>query len=222
MEDIAQAFLKRPGVILLVVLGFVGPTLGFSLLQPSVYEASAKLMVGQKQGAMDANPPAEEFERLQQTTLSVVEAIENSRRTLAAEAIQRLGLQMKPDQLLDNLTVEQMPGTYVIELSYKDTNPERAQRIANYYVAEVTVEGDIPVTVWEAASVPSTPVRPDPVRNAVLALILGLAVGPVLAIWMDERTKRERSGSKTLFTNVLEDEFPEVASAFVTPHTSPC
>ncbi len=31
---------------------------------------------------------------------------------------------------------------------------------------------------------------PDPVRNATLALILGLMVGPVLAIWMDERASR--------------------------------
>jgi capsular polysaccharide biosynthesis protein len=190
MEDIAQAFLKRPGVILLVVLGFVGPTLGFTLLQPTVYETSATLVVGQKRGAMDANPPAEK----------VVAAIEDSRYPIAKEAIRRLGLsRMEPNELLGNLSVEQEPGTYFIELSYKDANPQRAQRIANYYVAEVSskriskesaapVEGDITVRVWQAASVPSTPVRPNLARNAALALILGLAVGPVLAIWMDERT----------------------------------
>jgi capsular polysaccharide biosynthesis protein len=200
MEDIKQAFLKRPGVILLVVLGFVGPTLGFTLLQPTVYETSATLLVGQKRSAMDANPPAEKFERLQRITLSVVAAIEDSRYPIAKEAIRRLGLsRMEPDELLGNLSVEQEPGTYFIELSYKDANPQRAQRIANYYVAEVsskriskesaaTVEGDITVRVWQAASVPSTPVRPNLARNAALALILGLAVGPVLAIWMDERT----------------------------------
>ena len=47
LRDIAQAFLKRPGVVLLVVLGFVGPTLGVTLWQTPVYEASAKLVVGQ-------------------------------------------------------------------------------------------------------------------------------------------------------------------------------
>jgi hypothetical protein len=43
MRDIAHAFLRRPGVILLVVLGFVGPTLVFTLLQPTVYEASTRV-----------------------------------------------------------------------------------------------------------------------------------------------------------------------------------
>ena len=46
-QRIVQAVLKRAWVVLLVVLGFVGPTLGFSLLQPTVYEASTLMLLEQ-------------------------------------------------------------------------------------------------------------------------------------------------------------------------------
>ena len=212
MEDIAQAFLKRPGVILLVVLGFVVPTLGFSLLQPTVYEASAKLVVGEepkpdsdvvlyhpgeepKPGSgVELNFPVS-IDRLQKLIPSMVEAIDS--RPVAEEVIQRLGLRMAPDTLSDNLTVEHEGSTVFIQLSYKDADPERAQRIVNTVgavsserIPEAMGPPDVTVRMWEEASVPTNPASPDPVRNGLLALILGLMVGPVLTIWMDERASR--------------------------------
>ncbi len=203
MEDIAQVFLKRPGVILLVVLGFVGPTLGFShffpLFQTPVYEASAKLAVGvgQNPGVNQDTNVARGWrayeEELEELTASVVEAIDS--RPVAEEAIQRLGLRMEPGELLENLTVDQEGSTILIQLSYKDTDPERAQLIANT-VAEVASEQisqETPydfvlrIHVWEDAFVPSTPANPDPVRSAMKALILGLAAGIGLALMMEQR-----------------------------------
>jgi capsular polysaccharide biosynthesis protein len=191
MEDIAQAFLKRPGVILLVVLGFVGPTLGVSLWQTPVYEASAKLVVGQKPGV---NQDYDLFiEPLQRILPTVAAAI--NQRPVAEEVIQRLGLQMKPAELVENLSVEQEGSTLFIQLSYKDADPERAQQIVNT-VGVVSSERipersgsayDVTVTMWEDASVPTTPAGPDPLRNAALALIVGLMVAPVLAILMSAR-----------------------------------
>jgi capsular polysaccharide biosynthesis protein len=191
MRDIAQTFLKRPGVILLVVVGLVGPTLGFSLSQPAVYEASAKLVVreGQKTGVNQAP--------LRPILPTVTDAIDQ--RPVAEEVIQRLGLRMKPAELVENLSVEQEGRTGLIQLSYKDADPERAQRIVNT-VGVVSSErvteaieraaNDITVTMRDDASVPTNPASPDPVRNVALALILGLMVAPVLAILMDERASR--------------------------------
>ena len=209
MEDIAQAFLKRPGVILLVVLGFVGPTLvfiftlGVTLWQTPVYEASAKLVVGQKASVRQdsdlVKPPAPTAEGLQEPARSVVEAIDS--RPVAEEVIQRLGLRMKPAELVENLSVEPEVSPGFLQLSYKDTDPERAQRIVNTVgvgsserIPEAIGSADITVTMYEDALVPGSPESPDPVRNAALALMLGLMVGPVLAmslaIWMEERASR--------------------------------
>jgi capsular polysaccharide biosynthesis protein len=192
LRDIAQAFLKRPGVILLVVLGFVGPTLGVSLWQTPLYEASAKLVVGQKppDPTQDYFLLSHNVEGLQLILPAVVEAIPT--RPVAEEAIQRLGLRMEPAELVENLSVDQEGSTVFIQLSYRDASPERAQQIVNAVgavsserIPEATgIPDDVTVTMYEEASVPTTPVSPNPLRNGLLALLFGLMVAPVLAILM--------------------------------------
>ncbi len=214
MRDIAQAILRRPRAILLVVLGFVGPTLVFTLLQPTVYEASAKLVVGQK--PPDFSPKCPELPArnapvgarhacdsgwellvsnqgsLQLNLPAVADAID--KRPVAEEVIQRLGLKgMKPAELVEDLSVEQEGSTVFIQLSYKDADPERAQRIVNTVgvvsserIPEAIGSVDIMVTMYEDASVPSTPANPDPVRSAMMALILGLTAGIGVALMMEQ------------------------------------
>ena len=193
MEDIAQAFLKRPWVILLVVLGFVGPILGFSLSQHTVYEASATAVLEPVWGGEWKVGTRGDIE-FRERALEAMEAIDNP--AIAEEVIRRLGLDgsMEPAELSENLTVEEIEDTQFVQLSYRDANPLRAQRIANA-VAKVASEEvgqeafvyGLRIHVLEEAALPNTPVSPKPLRNAALALIFGLMVGPVLAIWMDER-----------------------------------
>jgi capsular polysaccharide biosynthesis protein len=106
-------------------------------------------------------------------------------RPVADKAIQRLGLQMKPTELLDNLTVEQLENTQrFIVLSYQDADPVEATRIANT-VGEVSSEliserstAGIQLTanVWEEAIVPESPVSPHPLSNGLLTLVVGWAL----------------------------------------------
>jgi capsular polysaccharide biosynthesis protein len=167
------------------MLVFSGAALGFSLWQTPVYEASTKLLVGQKLENNDVQQVnlAGSVEGLQQLTQTIVEAINS--RPVAEEVIQQLGLQIGTGELLENLSVEQIGSTQFIQLSYKDTDPKRAQQIANT-VSEVASErisgqstgaSGITATVWEDAEVPDTPVSPNPVRNGILALGLGLMLG---------------------------------------------
>ena len=113
-------------------------------------------------------------------------------RPVAEEAIKRLGLQMKPAELLDNLTVEQLENTQrFIVLSYEDTDPVEATRIANT-VGEVSSELisersaariQLTANVYEKAGVPLAPASPHPLRNGLLTLVMGLVlcVGLVVA-----------------------------------------
>jgi protein tyrosine kinase modulator len=198
MEDIAQAILRRFRVILLVVLVFVGATSGVTLWQTPVYEASAKLVVGVDWGdrwetgipGIELIPPA-----VQIPYEATREAIDKP--AIAREAIERLGLDgsMEPAELLENLSVEREGGTQFVQLSYRDTDPELAQEVVNTVgvvsserVPEAIGSAYIVVTMWEPASVPTTPVSPDPLRNGLLALVLGLVVGIGLALLMDRRT----------------------------------
>ena len=202
MEDIAQVILRRLRLVLLVVLVFVGATSGVTFWQTPMYEASARLLVGVEEERQKPGPPqeyellAQNVEGLQQMVLEVVEAVPT--RPVAEEVIQRLGLRMESAELLENLRVEEDPGTMFISLSYKDTDPERAQRIANT-VAEVAsekirpevrfgpFESHLGIRVWERASVPETPVSPNPLRNGLLALVFGLGAGVVLALLRERR-----------------------------------
>ncbi len=111
---------------------------------------------------------------------------------------------MAPDTLLENLSVEQKGSTVFIQLSYKDTDPERAQQIVNTVgvvsseriPARIGSANDLTVTIWEDASVPTTPASPDPVRNAALALIFGLMLGTGLALLTEYLDDRLRSPEK--------------------------
>ncbi len=126
------------------------------------------------------------------------------KRPVAEGVIQRLGLRMEPAELLENLSVEQEGSTLFIQLSYKDADPESAQQIVNT-VGVVSSEriperigsaNDLTVTIWEDASVPTTPAGPDPVRNAALALIFGLMLGTGLALLTEYMDDRLRSPEK--------------------------
>jgi uncharacterized protein involved in exopolysaccharide biosynthesis len=140
LRDVAQAILRWPGVILLVVLGFVGPTLVFTLLQPNVYEASTRVHdrakfcgpLGDRHPRSRIAPPAVTVPR--KHTLEAMDAIDSP--AIAEEVIKRLGLSgIEPGELLENLAVAKADvsgGSFtVVRLSYKDTNPQRAQRIAS-------------------------------------------------------------------------------------------
>jgi capsular polysaccharide biosynthesis protein len=146
--------------------------------------------VGQEQPSVvqQADPSlANTVQGLQELVQTIVTGIDS--RPIAEETIQRLGLQIAPGTLLQNLTVEQIGTTQFITLTYEDTDPERAQEIANT-VSQVSSEripqvstsaNGITTTIWEDATIPDTPVSPDPVRNGLLALALGLMFGIGLA-----------------------------------------
>lgn len=190
LRDVAQVILRRLWVVVLVVLVFVGAAVGVSLLQTPAYQASAKLMVGQEQQEQQFNL-AGSVEGLQQLTQTMIIAIKT--RTVATDVIERLELQAGPGELLGDLTVEQVETSQFIQLTYTDTDPDRATQVVNT-VGEVSSEriaetpassNNITATLYEPAVVPDTPVSPDPLRNGILAAALGLMLGIGLALLME-------------------------------------
>ncbi len=154
-----------------------------SLQQTPTYEASAQMLVGWQQGDQWANSggSGEQFQTLEFRVVAptMVHAIHT--RPVAEEAVQRLELDTSPDELLDNLTVEQVVNTNIIVLTYQSNDPLRATKIVNT-VGEVSSEfisersSQMTATVWEKARVSYDPVSPDPLRNGLLTLVIGLAL----------------------------------------------
>jgi len=97
-------------------------------------------------------------------------------------------LRMSPDELLDSLLVEQVGTSQFIQLTYTDTDPERATQVVNT-VGQVSSErisetnatsNNITATVYEKAEVLSAPASPKPLRNGLLALVVALALSAAL------------------------------------------
>jgi receptor protein-tyrosine kinase len=193
--------------LLLTVIG-----LGFSLVQKPVYEASIIILIGQKPGNDIPMNLGSDVSGLQQLTQTMAEGINT--RTVAEGVVNKLDLRESPEEFLENLSVEQTGTTQFIEVSYADTNPEQAKRIVNAVgdvfserVADVSpTSSAITATVWERAVTPDAPVGPDPIRNGLLALVIGGMLGVGLAFlheylsdsWRSPEEAEHISGALTL------------------------
>jgi capsular polysaccharide biosynthesis protein len=191
VSDLARVLRKRLWVILLVVAVVVGVAVGASLWQTPKYQASAMLLVGQEQGSTQDSNLGGAVSGLQALTQTMIIAIDTPH--VADEAIRRLGLKMSSDQLLKDLTIQQVESSQFIQLTYTGTDPERAAQIVNT-VGQVSSEriaaasataNNITATVYQKAEVPNHPASPDPVRNGVLGAVLGLMLGIGLALLME-------------------------------------
>lgn len=195
-RDLVRAVWRRLWVILLVTLVLVGGTVGLSLYQTPMYQASIKVLVGQERGITETPTDVVGLQQLTQTMAEVAHT-----RPVANAVIQELDLPTTTEALLANMIVEQVGETQVIEISYVDPDPEKASLVANTIgdkfseqVSEVSQSANsITATSWERAVPPEYPVSPNPVRNVLLALVLGLMLGVGLALLLEHLDDRWRS-----------------------------
>jgi capsular polysaccharide biosynthesis protein len=189
LREVFQVIWKRLWLILLVALLLVGAAVGFSLTQAPTFEASIKILVGQQRGITET---PNDVIGLQQLTQTMTEGL-NSRR-VANVVIEQEGLRVTPEAFLaDHLRVEQVNATQFIQVTYTDTDPQRAQRVANAVgevfseeIAEVSPSTNaITATLWDRAVVPEEPVSPNPLRTGLLALVVGLMLGVGLAFLLE-------------------------------------
>ena len=148
-----------------------------SLLRTPAYEASAQVWVHLRQGDQQVNSLPDPY-LLQTTTLKVIDTIDT--RPVAKETKRRLKLRMESTELLDDLSVEQVQGTNLIRLTYKDTKPEKTKRIvgtlaevSSERISETNAAGyDVKATVYGEVSLPKTQADPKPSRSGLLTLVV--------------------------------------------------
>lgn len=189
--DPVRVIRRRAWIIMLAALVFAGFAAGFSYWQTPSYETSVLVLIGQEQAGKDAPPTSlqSDVQGLQQITETVATAATTD--PIVDGVAQELNL--GSPTLPGSLSAEVIPGTTFVEVSYKDTDPERAKRIVDAAgavlserISEVSPGiNSVTATVWQAAPVPETPVSPDPVRNVLLGLLLGVMVGVGLAFLLD-------------------------------------
>lgn len=118
----------------------------------------------------------------------------DSSEQLAQSVILELNLDEDPDELLSRVSTEVVPETVLLKLSVVDTDPGRAQAIAQSYAENLTElvrtletppgqsVPPIKVSIVDPASESSQPVSPQPLRAIALGLAVGLLVGVAVAL----------------------------------------
>jgi capsular polysaccharide biosynthesis protein len=195
LRDLLLVVQNRWLFIILVPFLLTGLVVGYSLLQTPMYEASAKILVSQKQGQdTTVDSLGSDIDGLQKVTQTMAELIKS--RPIADAVIKQLDLPISSDDLLNNLSTGQINQTQLIRVDYRATSPEEAQRVVNAIgnifseqssVVSPSANAAVSVTaeVWEPAQVPDGPVSPKFLLRGSLALVLGLVLGVVLALLLE-------------------------------------
>ncbi|HSC90994.1 MAG TPA: Wzz/FepE/Etk N-terminal domain-containing protein [Gaiellaceae bacterium] len=192
---------------LILLVALLAPTVAavVSALQETTYRAAMKVVVGQSGGVFQPQfgSAVDPFSTTMRNLLSS--------DVVAAQVIERQGLDLTSEELLKDLHVSAKPQSSVLEVSYD--SPDKQQAVAT--LAEVgrvftalvdeklggaTVTTDagevrtpITATVFDPAHLEPDPVSPRWVRNIGFAAVLGLVLGLVLAFARDSVDNRLRN-----------------------------
>jgi capsular polysaccharide biosynthesis protein len=159
----------------------------YGLYQVPRYETSAKVLALQKPPPSDCyqgicpipNAPEDDTP----FTAAVAKAIPT--KPVARAVTKQLRLPRgSASKVLKNTNADVDAGTAFIDVTYTDSSPKRAQQITNT-LAEVSSERitetslgphRITATLWQPATLPATPVSPNPLRNGLVAFVATLAL----------------------------------------------
>jgi capsular polysaccharide biosynthesis protein len=174
--------LKVPEWSIVFIALVVGLTLVFSLNQTPTYEATVKILVSQEADVLPLRPY--DGRGLQEIALTAARVVRSE--SVARATIEQLNFPgLSAQEVLANTNVEPDPGTMFVNVSYRDSDPQRAQLLANTIaemgsqkISDDVMLGSYPLVarVWKPATLPENPVSPKPVHNTVVALVLGLTV----------------------------------------------
>lgn len=168
----------------------------FSMRQPNIYQASVTILVGQNQGLGE---DVSLTTALQQVAVSMSKMI--TTRTVAEKVVGDLNLEKSPDEVMGQISAQPVGQTQLIEIVVTDTDPVAAARIANGVGSAFSEligrtessRSGLTAQVWQGATVSDVPLSATKTRNGILAMLLGLGAGVVVAFSLDRINTRWRS-----------------------------
>jgi len=161
-----------------------------TFLQTPQYESSARLFISTTDSE---NSDAYQGGLFSTQRVQSYVDLANSRE-LAGRVIKDLGLDVEPEELSSRVKAEVVPETVNLTIAFSDSDPKRAQRITGSYSENLvsmirdleTPPGEsqppIKATIVDTASLPPSPVSPNPTRNIGLGIVVGLFIGVGVAV----------------------------------------
>ncbi|KOR79807.1 capsular biosynthesis protein [Bacillus sp. FJAT-21352] len=210
IKDIFKTLKKRWKLIMLLTLiaALISGTISYFLLTP-IYQSSTQILVNQKQSEnqLDSAQIRSNIDMI--NTYSVI--IKSP--AILGKVIDELELDQSVEQLSEKITINSQENSQVFSLTVQDSNPTKAVEIVNTVSATFQKEiKDIMnvdnVSVLAKAEIKDdpTPVKPNPLLNIAIAVVVGLVAGVGLAFlleYMDNTIKDEEDIERILELPVL-------------------
>ncbi|NCT37338.1 capsular biosynthesis protein [Bacillus sp. EB93] len=204
INDIFKTLKKRWKLIMLLTLiaALISGTISYFLLTP-VYESSTQILVNQKksENQLDSNQIQSNIDMI--NTYSVI--IKSP--AILEKVIDELDLKLSVEQLSGKITINSQENSQVFSLTVQDSNPTQAVEIAN--TVSSTFQEEIKdimnvdnVSILAKAEIKEnpTPVKPNPLMNIAIAVVVGLMAGVGLAFLLEymDNTIRDEKDIETL------------------------
>ncbi|WNS81174.1 Wzz/FepE/Etk N-terminal domain-containing protein [Domibacillus sp. DTU_2020_1001157_1_SI_ALB_TIR_016] len=211
LKELAQTLKKRLKLIVLITVAaaLISGIISYFVLTP-IYQSSTQVLVNQAKTEQQLYNPAEVQTNLQ--LISTYNVIMKSPAILEKVA-QNLDLNLTPEQLSSKITVASEQDSQVVNITVQDENPGLAADIANetarvFQEDIVNIMNVDNVSILAAAEIGEnpSPVKPQPLLNIAIAIVVGLMAGVGLAFlleYLDNTIKTEQDIEKTLGLPVL-------------------
>jgi capsular polysaccharide biosynthesis protein len=225
LRDYFRMVRSRWKIILTGVLVGLVTAIAVTVLVPREYAAKVTIYVSAEVGADSVGAYQGNLLSAQKVK-SYAQLLPSNR--IAEDVIGELELDMAPDDLAQRISASSHPDTVLLTITATDRTPQRAMHIADAtadafirLVAQLeTPVGELPAAVTasivEPASLPNAPVRPRPMVNIGLGLLLGLMTGFGAALLRSARDTAVKSagelvqltGAPNLGMTVRDQEVP--------------
>lgn len=190
LKDLFETLKKRAWfIIMITVLAvLISGVTSFFILTP-IYQSSTQLLVNQAKGEETAYNYNEV-----QTNLQLIETYNVIMKSPAIldKVIEKLNLDLSAGELTNKITVASEQNSQVVNVSVTDEDPHMAAKIANT-TAEIFKEeivdimnvDNVSILAKATVSENASPIKPQPLLNIAVAMVVGLMIGVGIAFLMD-------------------------------------
>ncbi|MFS0596025.1 Wzz/FepE/Etk N-terminal domain-containing protein [Peribacillus frigoritolerans] len=198
IKDIFKTLKKRWKLIMLLTLiaALISGSISYFLLTP-VYQSSTQILVNQKQSEnqLDSTQIRSNIDMI--NTYSVI--IKSP--AILEKVIDELELDQSVDQLSQKITINSQENSQVFSLTIQDSNPAKAVEIVNTVssifqneIKDIMKVDNVSILAKAELKENPIPVKPNPLLNIAIAVVVGLMAGIGLAFLLE------------YFDNTIKDE----------------
>lgn len=201
-QDIFRILRSRWKVVTCVTILIICLITIFScFITKPVYEVSTKVFIGKEENRNSEynNNDVVMYLNLLDTYSELIKT-----NDLIKNAIDKNDLNITPTEVAKGLEVTPKTDTQILQITYKNSDNKLAKDVIVAIVDEFVKESkeliqNGTVTVIENAQLPEYPVTPNKVKNIVIASVVGVMLGSVIALlleYMDDTIKTKEQTEK--------------------------